>query len=363
MAIGEVIRLLTVVGARPQFIKAASLSRTIAQRVGVSELILHTGQHYDDNMSKVFFDELKMPPPDLNLQVGSGSHAKQTASMLVGIESALLQHSIDMVVVYGDTNSTVAGALAAAKLNVPVAHIEAGLRSFDKRMPEEINRIVTDQLANLHFCPSQVAVRNLEDMGIRGEFVVDCGDIMFETLLSCRPLIVHSSKREPGYLLTTFHRAENTDDPARLSAIVQGLCTLAEEHPILIPLHPRTRAALKKTGLLGRLNSACELLEPVGFLEMLALLDGAALVITDSGGLQKEAFFMGKSCVVLRDQTEWVELVELGQARLWTLRDELSDVVGSALATAPVTARPYGNGDSARIILDAVEAYFKCSRG
>ncbi len=352
------IRLLTVVGARPQFIKATSLSRQIAGREAFSECILHTGQHYDANMSQVFFDELQIPRPDLNLEVGSGSHAEQTAAMLTGIEAALVEREIDLVVVYGDTNSTVAGALAAAKLHVPVAHVEAGLRSFNRKMPEEINRVVTDQLADLHFCPSQVAVDNLADMGIRGDFVVNCGDIMFETLLHYCDLATAPAGREAGYLLTTFHRAENTDDPARLASIVDGLCTLAERRPVLIPLHPRSRRALDQAGLLSRLEAACEVVEPVGFLEMVALLDGADVVITDSGGLQKEAFFMGKPSVVLRDQTEWVELLELGMARLWGPDSDLPALVDAAAAGGAVSGQPYGKGDSSAIILDSISRYF-----
>ena len=306
------MKILTVVGARPQFIKAAAVSRRL--RAEHQEVQLHTGQHYDDSMSDRFFRELGLPAPDVELNVGSGLHGQQTAEMLTGIERAIFDHTPDRVLVYGDTNSTLAGALAAAKLHVPVAHVEAGLRSFNRRMPEEINRIVADQLSDLLFCPSQVAADNLAREGITaGVHVV--GDVMAEAVRAFAPSrdraadMVGREGLAPGrYFVATIHRAENTDDPARLGAIVRAFGAIGE--PIVFPAHPRVREAIARHGI--AVPSNVRVMAPAGYAEMLALVTAARAVLTDSGGLQKEAYWLGVPCVTLRDETEWVETVAAG---------------------------------------------------
>lgn len=306
--------VLTVVGARPQFVKAAVVSRAL--RRSHREVLLHTGQHYDDAMSDLFFRELGLPAPDLHLGVGSGTHAEQTGRMLPGIEAAVRDHHPDVVLVYGDTNSTLAGALAAAKLGVAVAHVEAGCRSGDRAMPEEVNRVVADHLSRVLFCPTRVTVENLAREGITaGVHLV--GDVMLDL---CRERLPEAERRstllgdlglEPGgYLVATIHRAANTDDPSRLAALVVALGSL--EEPVVFPVHPRTRAALGGAALAPNVRA----IEPVGHLDMLVLLRHARMVLTDSGGVQKEAFFLGTPCLTLREVTEWPETVEAGWNRL-----------------------------------------------
>jgi UDP-GlcNAc3NAcA epimerase len=312
-------KILSVVGARPQFVKASPVSRAL-KAAGAQELMLHTGQHYDAGLSQVFFDELEIPPPLLNLGVGSGSHAEQTAQMLVGIEKAVLAHEPDWVLVYGDTNSTLAGALAACKLHFRVAHVEAGLRSFNRRMPEEVNRVVADALADLLFVPTQTAIDNLLREGVAKEKIHLVGDVMFDAAREFgerarlrSKILERLALTRGGYVLATIHRAENTDDPARLANLFQALAKLASERKVVLPLHPRTRKALESAGLA---TDALTLIEPVGYLDMAQLERNAAVIATDSGGVQKEAFFYRVPCVTLRDETEWVELVELGWNRV-----------------------------------------------
>jgi len=309
------VTILTVVGARPQFIKAADVSSALRQQH--REILLHTGQHYDECMSEQFFRELRVPKPDYELGVGSGTHAEQTGRMLVGIEEAVQRERPAVVLVYGDTNSTLAGALAATKLHVLVAHVEAGLRSFNRRMPEETNRIVADHVSDLLFCPSDTAARNLAREGItRGVHVV--GDVMAETLrqfsdaASNGRLLASLGLTRGAYVLATVHRAENTDDADRLQAIVTALEQL--DDPVVLPAHPRLRLALHHV----RRQPAAQvrLIEPVGYLDMIELQRHARLVMTDSGGVQKEAYWLGVPCVTLRDETEWVETVEAGWNRL-----------------------------------------------
>jgi UDP-GlcNAc3NAcA epimerase len=308
------MRIVSIIGARPQFIKAAPLSRALRRNPTTHELLLHTGQHYDDAMSAVFFRELDLPTPDVNLGVGSGSHAAQTADMLTGIEVVLRQARADGMVIYGDTNSTLAGALAAAKLQIPVAHVEAGLRSYDRTMPEEINRVVADHLATLLFCPTPTAQANLAAEGITaGVHVV--GDVMYDALRYNLELAALLPDPLPaldvtphGYLLVTVHRAANTDDPARLAAIVAALNALDE--PVVFPVHPRTRTALAAADL--TLAAQVRAIPPVGALEMLRLEQQARLILTDSGGVQKEAYWLAVPCLTLRDETEWVETVAQG---------------------------------------------------
>lgn len=347
------MRIVTVVGARPQFIKAAPVSRALA-RLGIEELLVHTGQHYDLNMDRVFFEELELPRPVLNLEVGSGTHAVQTGLMMIRLEEFLLQlrPRPDWVLIYGDTNSTLAGALVAAKLHLPLAHVEAGLRSYNRRMPEEINRIVADRLSNLLCCPSQQAVENLRAEGIeRG--VHRTGDVMFDALLYYRDrarervALEHLIPFESGsYYLLTVHRAENTDDPDRLCRLVRILAEL--DRPVVWPLHPRTRKRLQELRL--ALPSTVYPMEPVGYLAMVRLLEGARKVLTDSGGLQKEAYWLGRPCLTLRAETEWGETLQEGWNRLVDLDP---DRIREALYALDPLIPPqphYGDGRAAERI-------------
>jgi UDP-GlcNAc3NAcA epimerase len=310
------VKVLTVVGARPQFIKLAPVSRALSA-AGHSELLVHTGQHYDRQMSQVFFEELGLPEPAVNLGVGSGSHGWQTAEMLKGLEATMETHRPDCVLVYGDTNSTIAGALAACKLQLPVAHIEAGLRSFNREMPEEHNRVLTDHCANLLFCPTQTAVNNLTREGInRGVYLV--GDTMFDAILqfgaiagSRTTLLDQLGVQPRGYLLATLHRPYNTDVPENLGKILAALADTGET--VVFPVHPRTRSKIRAlNGTLGAIADNIKVIEPVGYLDMLMLEQHARLILTDSGGMQKEAYFSGVPCVTLRPETEWVETVNAG---------------------------------------------------
>lgn len=311
------MKLLTIIGARPQFIKASVVSKAIAEQAGLSEVIIHTGQHFDANMSDIFFDQLGIPRPDYLLDIHGGSHGEMTGRMLREVERVMLKERPDRVLVYGDTNSTLAGALAAAKLHIPVAHIEAGLRSFNMRMPEEINRILTDQVSDILFCPTQAATDNLAREGFSDKpvQVLNVGDVMQDSALffAQRATAPRGFDLSDGFILTTLHRAENTDDPARLEALISALNTIhSTVAPVVLPLHPRTRAAIDKAGLTLNVH----VIEPVGYLEMIWLLQHCGLVLTDSGGVQKESFFFGKACVTMRDQTEWVELVAVGANEL-----------------------------------------------
>jgi len=309
-------KVFTVIGARPQFIKASVVSRAIQQTEGIEEVVLHTGQHFDANMSDIFFNQLNIPRPHIQLDIHGCGHGEMTGRMLAEIEQALLEYKPDRVLVYGDTNSTLAGALAAAKLHIPVAHVEAGLRSFNMQMPEEVNRILTDQISDLLFCPTDTAVQNLNNEGFAAKpvHVLKVGDVMQDSaLLFAEKAAAPTGDLPQGFILATLHRAENTDNPKRLAAIVAALneisATLA---PVVLPLHPRTLKLIAQHGLELNVN----LIDPLGYFEMLWLLDHCELVLTDSGGIQKEAFFFGKACVTMRDQTEWVELIEVGANEL-----------------------------------------------
>jgi len=306
------MKIITIIGARPQFIKAAAVSREIKKHPDVTEIIIHTGQHFDDNMSRIFFEQMQIPEPDHNLGISSLGHGAMTGRMLEGIESVLLKEKPDWVLVYGDTNSTLAGALAAAKLHIKTAHVEAGLRSFNMNMPEEINRILTDKISDLLLCPTDTAVQNLLTEGISTKNkirVENCGDVMYDAALFysdlCRKLDFPVSKE---FILATIHRAENTDDPERLRSIISALNQISKTTEIIVPLHPRTRSILKDRNIKAHFT----IIEPVGYLEMIYLLKNCNMVLTDSGGLQKEAFFFHKPCITLRDETEWIELVENG---------------------------------------------------
>jgi UDP-GlcNAc3NAcA epimerase len=372
------LKIITVIGARPQIIKAAALSRAIRNHYPdkIRELIVHTGQHYDENMSEVFFTELQIPKPDYNLNVGSGTHGKQTAAMMVALEEILLKEAPNALVLYGDTNSTLAGAIAASKLLIPVVHIEAGLRSFSKAMPEEINRIMADHVSTLLFSPTPTGYKNLIREGFKegnkGPFTADnpkivhCGDVMYDNSLYFSGIaekktnIIRDHQLSDGnYVLATIHRNNNTDDPVRLSALFRALNTISIEQnmKIVLPLHPRTAKLLVQNlekalyqSVTG--NSNFVMMPPVSFLEMIALEKHAKIVMTDSGGVQKEAFYFEKPCVILRPETEWVELVECGSA---IIADADEKKIGNAfrkLTEAKAMSYPplFGDGKASEFI-------------
>ncbi len=379
------MKIVTIIGARPQIIKAAALSRAIREKFSdtITEVIVHTGQHYDDNMSQVFFDELEIPQPQLNLNVGSGTHGKQTAQMMEGIEEVLMKEKPDALVVYGDTNSTLAGALAASKLHVPVVHIEAGLRSFNRSMPEEVNRIVCDHLSALLFSPTKAGYHNLVDEGFKqGEkakasadnpYFYHCGDVMYDNsiyfsrIAEAKTEVLKDLEKEK-FVLVTIHRNNNTDDPERLNALFSALNRIAtnEKMKVVLPLHPRTSKLLAGT-LSPELYSAVKgnplfkILPPVSFLEMIALEKNARLVMTDSGGVQKEAFFFSKPCVILRSETEWVELVEQGTAIIADADEEKIVAAYKALLSKKNMKFPplFGDGKAAEFICGEMLKHFK----
>lgn len=316
-------KLVTIIGARPQFIKAAAVSRILRSQPQISEVLVHTGQHYDDNMSKIFFDELEIPEVAHHLEIGSGMHGAQTGRMMEAIERVLLAEKPNWVLVYGDTNSTLAGALTATKLHFPVAHVEAGLRSFNRKMPEEVNRVLTDHISEVLFAPARVAVENLQREGIDNKRIRLVGDVMYDAALFYGKKAEKQSKvleqlrlQSKSYILATIHRAENTDDSERLNAIFDALTRVAQEIPVILPLHPRTRKALEREGLNLQLLNRIHIIDPIGYLDMVMLEKHARLVVTDSGGVQKEAYFYRTPCITLRDETEWIELVEAGWNKL-----------------------------------------------
>lgn len=360
-------KILTVLGARPQFIKAAAVSRAISRAaaagVPLHETIVHTGQHFDANMSDVFFTELDIPRPDHRLGVSGLSHGAMTGRMLEGIEALVQAERPDWVLVYGDTNSTLAGALAAAKLHVPVAHVEAGLRSFNMRMPEEVNRIVADRVSTLLLCPTTVAVDNLRSEGVT-QGVYNVGDVMFDVSLFYREraraesgVLARLGVTAGGFALATVHRAENTDDPARLAGIVAALGAASARMPVVLPLHPRTAKLLETRGLASVLGTTI-VTEPLPYLDMVALEQAAAVILTDSGGVQKEAFFYDVPCVTMRDETEWVETVACGANRIvGASTAAIMDAFSAALdgPRPPGGLRPYGNGRAADQIVQLLQ--------
>ena len=359
---GAPFHALTVVGARPQFVKAAVVSREFARRAAagrgrIRETLVHTGQHFDHGMSRVFFEEMEIPEPGVDLGIAGGSHGAMTGRMLEALEREIVARRPDVVLVYGDTNSTLAGGLAAAKLHVPVAHVEAGLRSFNRRMPEEVNRVLVDHLAALLFCPARAAAEQLALEGVRDGVAV-VGDVMVDALLHYRERAL-PPRLAGDYALATLHRAENTDDPARLTAIVGALA--AAPIPVLLPLHPRTRAALERHGV--ALGGAIRPVEPLSYFDMLGQIAGCRFVATDSGGLQKEAYTLEKKCVTLRDETEWTELVDLGANRLCGADPQrIADAFAWATEPAADWPKVYGAGDAAVRIVDGLEAYLAASR-
>ena len=381
------MKIITIIGARPQIIKAAALSRAIRNHYAdkIQEIIVHTGQHYDDNMSQVFFDELQIPRPDYNLHVGSASHGVQTARMTEGIEALLIKEQPDFIVLYGDTNSTLAGAVAAAKIHVPIVHIEAGLRSFNKAMPEEINRIVCDHCSTLLFTPTKAGLENLKREGfpiddsgvstgsttaptIDNPKVYHCGDIMYDNSLyfadiaeEKTDIIQRLELAGKPFILATIHRDSNTDHPERLNAIFSALIRLSKECQVVLPLHPRT-SKLLKTNLDESLqkqlfaSERIHLIPPVSFLEMIALERHALLVMTDSGGVQKESYFFKKPCIILRPETEWVEIVETGNAILVDADEARIMQAWQHFKGNPPTMFPeiFGNGHAAEFMLDKI---------
>lgn len=354
----KTMKIATVLGARPQFIKAAAVSRAIRE-AGGEEFVLHTGQHYDDAMSEIFFRELSVPKPFVNLEVGSGKHGEQTGKMMVALEPVIESLRPEAVLVYGDTNSTLAGALVAAKLHIPVAHVEAGLRSFNRRMPEEVNRVVTDHLATWLFCPTHLSVSNLEAEGIR-DGVEHVGDVMYDSALAFGDLV----RRQPSlcertedlaggdYVLATIHRAENTDDAERLRAIAQGLSMLARSCRVVFPMHPRTRSFMDSYSLWDELGGV-EVWEPLGFLDMIAAESSASVIVTDSGGVQKEACFHQTPCVTVRPETEWIETVTSGWNTL--VNADAEEIVRAVELAKPGTAiLEYGVGDASSKIVKSL---------
>ncbi|MFL0246907.1 non-hydrolyzing UDP-N-acetylglucosamine 2-epimerase [Candidatus Clostridium stratigraminis] len=349
------MKIITIVGARPQFIKAAAVSNVIRKKH--EEILVHTGQHYDENMSKVFFEELNIPKPDYNLEVGSGNHGKQTGNMLIRLEEIYEKEKPDLVLVYGDTNSTLAGALCASKLLIPVAHVEAGLRSFNMAMPEEQNRILTDHLSKYLFVPTESAIKNLKYEGIE-KGVYNVGDVMYDAVLHFKNIakektsIINKLNLSDGqYILTTIHRAENTNDIKRLKNIIEALNEC--DKMVVLPLHPRTKKYIDEYGL--KLNKNIKVIEPIGYLEMISLEMHAEKIVTDSGGVQKEAFFMGKPCITMRDETEWVETVQNGwNVIVGTNKDNILNSIVSFIPERPQN-NIFGDGKAANKILDIIE--------
>jgi len=362
-------KIATILGARPQFIKASVVSHALAASGAFDEVMIHTGQHFDANMSDVFFDELGIAAPAHTLGIHGGGQGAMTGRMLEAVERVLIAERPDAVLVYGDTNSTLAGALAAVKLHIPLAHVEAGLRSFNMAMPEEVNRILTDRVSNWLFTPTAAAAAHLRAEGAAEERIVPVGDVMYDVALR------HGARADAaggaqggalgrlglgagGYVLATVHRAENTDDAARLATVVDALESLSRDLTVVWPLHPRTRGVLAAGGRLAKLPPGLHLIEPVGYLDMVRLEKHAALIATDSGGVQKEAFFHRVPCVTLRDETEWVELVDAGWNRLAppTSAEAVSAALLAAIGTRGADIAPYGDGDAAGRIVQRLRA-------
>lgn len=355
------MKLLTIIGARPQFVKAAALSRVIKKYPQLQEIIVHTGQHFDANMSDIFFDEMEIPKPDYNLNINGLSHGAMTGQMLEKLEEVMVVEKPHVVLVYGDTNSTIAGALAAKKLHIKVAHVEAGLRSFNMHMPEEINRILTDRISDWLFCPTDAAIKNLANEGYQNITctIIKTGDVMEDAALyyaekaaEKSTIIEQLNLSDKKFILATIHRAENTDNKTNLSEIIQALNQLHETLPVIVPLHPRTKKLIEQ----HQLKPYFTIVEPLGYFDMISLLQHCALVITDSGGLQKEAYFFSKFCITTREQTEWVELVENGYNTIaGTNSTKIVNLAQQALsATFPEKLNLYGNGNACENICNAL---------
>lgn len=353
------MKIITIIGARPQFIKASAFSKKLTSQNHIQEILVHTGQHYDENMSNIFFNEMGIPKPNYNLQIGSGNHGTQTGKMMEKIEEIVLNEKPDALLVYGDTNSTLAGALVASKLHIPIVHIEAGLRSFNKKMPEEINRVLTDHVADWLFVPTKIATQNLLNEGINEDKIFEVGDIMYDVAKLYADVAEKQSKiinnlstSSKSYILVTIHRAENTDNVERLTHIFQSLQILAEKYIIILPLHPRTKKYVQELGIS---TEKLHIIEPVGYLDMIQLEKNALAIVTDSGGVQKEAFFYGVPCVTLREETEWIELVENGYNKLTppTSVEMILHNINNAISKPyPLIKNLYGEGNTAQKIID-----------
>jgi len=357
-------KILTIVGARPQFVKAAALSRQI-QKVGMEEVLVHTGQHFDKNMAEIFFQQMNIPQPKYNLGINSLSHGAMTGRMIEKIEEILLKEKPDVMVVFGDTNSTIAGALAASKLHIPVAHVEAGLRSFNMKMPEEVNRILTDRISSFLFCPNQTAVDNLSAEGFSNfdTQIEISGDVMYDVALyyskiseKHSTLISDLNLQNQPFLLATLHRQENTDDLERLNSIINALNLLSKEYKIILPIHPRTQKIIERENIKLEFDP----IDPVGYFDIIELLKKCSFVISDSGGLQKEAFFFEKNCIIIRDETEWTELVDLGYNFVVGANQQkiLNTVEKIQNSNTVFNAQPYGNGNAAEKIAAYLKQYF-----
>jgi len=361
------LKILTIVGARPQFIKSYPVSKAISEHKNLEEVLLHTGQHYDFNMSKIFFSELALKEPDYNLGVGSLSHGKQSGEMLKGIEKVIMKEAPDLILIYGDTNSTLAGALSGAKCHIPVAHVEAGLRSYNMKMPEEINRVLADRISTYLFCPTKNAVDNLAKEGF-GNFdyegfkfkkpkVIFSGDVMYDAFLLCKKVLKPSAEIQKltedndSFYLATVHRAENTDLKINLTNIMGAFDEISKDIPVILPIHPRTKQKLKDYGIVPK---KLKLIEPVGYFDMLFLLERCKAIFTDSGGLQKEAYFSEKPCITLREETEWTELVEIGANIIVGTKKESIIKVSQSLTKMNLKTKTgiYGNGSVSKAIVN-----------
>lgn len=355
------MKIVTIVGARPQFIKAAAVSREFSKHNKIEEVIIHTGQHYDTNMSEIFFDEMQIPKPDYNLDINGLGHGAMTGQMLEKIEEVLIKEQPDHVLIYGDTNSTIAGALAASKLHISVVHVEAGLRSFNMEMPEEVNRILTDRISNILFCPTETAVNNLKREGYDNIncSIIENGDVMQDAALfyaksseEKSSVISANSLEKENFVLCTVHRAENTDNPNNLKAIFKALDEINRDKKVVLPLHPRTKAILQNTGI----ETEVMIIDPVGYFDMIELLKNCSFVMTDSGGLQKEAFFFKKQCITMRDQTEWIELIENGFNQITGADYDkiIDEVKGLENRNSNFDCNLYGNGIASQVIAETL---------
>lgn len=361
------MKLVTVVGARPQFIKAATISRLIKKEFSneIDEHIIHTGQHYDSNMSKVFFKALKIPTPKVNLKISNSSHGEMTGRMILKLEEVFLKKKYDALLVYGDTNSTLSASIAASKIHLPIIHVEAGLRSFNMSMPEEINRILTDRVSSLLFCPTSEAMKNLKKEGL-SKNSYNVGDVMYDAskfysdLVDTNKVLKKFNLDRDNFILATIHREENTNNTKRLLSIINSLRILSEKYQIIFPIHPRTKKFIKLNKLEKKFKNI-KLVDPLDYLDMVALEKTSRVIITDSGGVQKEAFFFGKPCITVRNETEWVETVQLGWNKLTGAnKDEIINGVESFYANYPKAsnAKPYGNGHAAEKIIKSLRNHF-----
>ncbi len=361
------MKLVTVVGARPQFIKAATISRLIKKEFSnkIDEHIIHTGQHYDSNMSKIFFEALKIPTPKVNLKISNSSHGEMTGKMILKLEEVFLKKKYDALLVYGDTNSTLSASIAASKIHLPIIHVEAGLRSFNMSMPEEINRILTDRVSSLLFCPTSEAMKNLKKEGL-SKNSHNVGDVMYDAskfysdLVDTNKVLRKYNLERDDFILATIHREENTNNTKRLLSIINSLRILSEKYQIIFPIHPRTKKFIKLNKLEKKFKKI-KLVDPLNYLDMVALEKTSRVIITDSGGVQKEAFFFGKPCITVRNETEWVETVQLGWNKLaGANKDEIINGVESFYAKYPKASntKPYGNGNAAKKIIKSLCNHF-----